>query len=342
MLLEIINSLPSNVLAGLAGAFILWLLKTLLQKYADSNLNKKYNLSGEYLTRYEDLDPSNEIIWRKALATLTQKGASVTGTTKNLSDDKAWFLSLTLTKQKYLTGTYSSENPHDPGLGTIILEIASPIRLEGIWAGYDSVNKSIQSGRYVFLKSLSPSILQLNAKHLNHVLALFGKCLGEKYITPHQLGEYATPGERKKGFVAVVQGKVIGAVTCEIVTLDSIEKASLIPLTQLKSLLPEISFHNGIGLIKSLAVYENFRGRGVASALVKAAVEWLASQEATKIITVAWVSNGTCNAQGVLESCGFYKISEIPQFWHSDSLEKGYLCPDCGNPCRCSAAIFVS
>lgn len=94
-----------------------------------------------------------------------------------------------------------------------------------------------------------------------------------------------------------------------------------------------------IGLFKSIAVTERFKGHGIGTILLRQSVEWFDSQKATAIVSLAWESNGIGFAQGILESLGFRRKLHIENFWYTDSLQKGYQCPTGGNPCRCAANI---
>ena len=58
------------------------------------------------------------------------------------------------------------------------------------------------------------------------------------------------------------------------------------------------------------------------------------------IISTAWKRAGKINIGNILLRSGYNVMTEIPDYWYKDSVEKGYLCPQCGNPCHCSCVIF--
>jgi ribosomal protein S18 acetylase RimI-like enzyme len=331
--LDLFMPVGKEALIALAGAAFAWSLKRVVLSYRNSVLNRKYGLTGEYLSRYEDTEPGKEKAWRKARTLLQQKGDSVVGSTTDLVSNRTWKLDLRIVQQKYLLGSYENEDPTDPGTGVVFLDILLNGQLEGLWAGYDPVNKSVQMGRYLFAKSLPVAVKPLTPERLPYALALFGTCLGERYITRDQLEAYAKDKD-KKGFIAIdSRGGVLGAVICEI--------WNSAPATgeKIAALVPDLAFHK-CGFLKSLAVKETQRGRGVGLKLASAALGWMRSNGSTTEIAVAWVENGRCNARGVLENLGFKEQTKIDRFWYQESKEKGYICPSCGNPCECAALVF--
>lgn len=329
----LLASLGKDIMIALTGAALVWGSKQLVTLCRNSGLSKKYGLTGEYLSRYEDVGSKKSKTWRKARTFLRQKGDNVTGATTDIVDSRTWKLNLQIVQQKYLLGSYENEDLVDPGTGVVFLDILPNGRLEGLWAGYDPVNKSVQLGRYLFAKSLPATIKPLTQEHLPYALALFGTCLGERYITRDQLKAYVEDKD-KKGFVAVDStNNVLGAVLCE--TWNSVPQVN----EKVSTLLPDLDFHK-CGFLKSLAVSEDQRGRGIGLKLASAALDWMRSNGSTTEVAVSWVENGHCNAKGVLENLGFKEQTKIDRFWYQESKEKGYICPSCGNPCECAALIF--
>lgn len=325
-------SLIANIITGLIGAFIVWLLKYLYDSINANRLNRSYSLSGKYISTYEDIDSEGNSVICKASATFKQKGLQVRGTTTNIEEGRTWNLNLDIMHRKYLVGTYSSHNPLDPGLGMVFLEIKPNNILEGLWAGYDSVNRSTQKGRYTFKKQLTTTIKSLG-NYTAPALAIFGTSLGEKYIDAPLIVEYINC-DKKAGFVAIYNSTVIGVVICEI--LDSLDV--LINAKEVETLLPKTNYFTH-GIIRSVAVLPLFRSQGVATELTERAIQWLKEAGATQIIALAWIEE-KCNAGGLLEFFGFHATGVIENYWHQDSINKGYSCPRCGNPCCCSAAVY--
>ena len=85
-----------------------------------------------------------KVVHQCAYAKISQEGYAIKGVT-NLGD-RCWTLDGTISPNGYIYGIYSAEHYADDGIGNFILHIQSADRLEGIWSGYDSINKYIASG----------------------------------------------------------------------------------------------------------------------------------------------------------------------------------------------------
>ena len=85
---------------------------------------------------------------------------------------------------------------------------------------------------------------------------------------------------------------------------------------------------------------ENFHDNGIAGALAAEAHKRFENLGIGYIISTAWKRAGKINIGNILLRSGYNVMTEIPDYWYKDSVEKGYLCPQCGNPCHCSCVIF--
>jgi len=180
----------------------------------------------------------------------------------------------------------------------------------------------------ILAKTPAISVVEMGEAYLDQVLTLFGECLGRGYVTPAHLNEFIrASGGRKKGFVAVLAGEVVGAVTCLVVPTEEIEAVSLIPFDILKKFLPQDLLAGKVGLVKSIAVHESYRKQGIGRALLISALGWLGEAGAAPVFVAAWVPGKTCNACGLLEASGFRRLFVIREFWYRDSVKKGYSCP---------------
>jgi GNAT superfamily N-acetyltransferase len=141
--------------------------------------------------------------------------------------------------------------------------------------------------------------------------------------------------------VALERRSVIGAVTAECLGYESfLQRVPADMADAVKSKTPRFDFHL-IGFIRTVAVSENMRGRGVGTKLVKAAVKRLHKLGATSIVTIGWADRDGCHIAGLVTALGFTEIATFRDFWKADSIAKEYSCPTCGNPCRCQANLFL-
>ena len=100
------------------------------------------------------------------------------------------------------------------------------------------------------------------------------------------------------------------------------------------------AFGNKIGYLATIAVSEKYRGNGIASRLIGEVHERFAHENINYIISTAWKHAGKINIGNVLERSGYHFVLEIPDYWYEDSVQKGFSCPQCGNPCHCACVIF--
>ena len=58
------------------------------------------------------------------------------------------------------------------------------------------------------------------------------------------------------------------------------------------------------------------------------------------VLSVVWQQDNN-NITKLLKEEGFELLKPIKDYWHKDSLEKGYVCPACGGPpCGCEGYVL--
>lgn len=326
-----------NILSGLIGALLLWTGGRFVARRRTAALERRYTLAGEYLSWYEDPQPDGSAPVRKAIALLARDGNAISGTTTNLDDKRTWQLRLSLHANRYLVGTYSSEQPTDPGLGAVFLEITAPGCMEGRWVGFDPATRAIQSGAYRFSRTVPVRITGLPKEDAGLALALLSRGLGEQYITEPDLSRYlSTPDARAFAATDPETGRLVGVALAEIIPLEALGNGTARIRAALNQ--PHLS---SVGLLRSVTVLDGWRNRGIATRLAKHTTTWLDGRKPPLEISLAWVKpNGSCPAAGILESAGFEAATTLDSFWTEDSTSRGYDCPVCGNPCRCAAKLY--
>ena len=95
-----------------------------------------------------------------------------------------------------------------------------------------------------------------------------------------------------------------------------------------------------VGVLKTIAVKDGFQKQGLGNALVKDTINCLLQYNAIAIFTSLWDNPDTDSNISLLIKNGFRWQKTIPNYWTSDSIKKGYHCPACGHPCKCSASIY--
>ena len=91
------------------------------------------------------------------------------------------------------------------------------------------------------------------------------------------------------------------------------------------------------GLLDSVAVSADFKGRGIGTELGRRCIEEMRARGCGIVCAMAWKNiHGVTNIAKVLERLGLRETVAIQGYWNLmvDSPE-GHDCPICGAPCRC-------
>lgn len=335
----ILIAVAKDLYPGLIGAFITFLFVKTRTKIKNYKLQKKYAITGEYLSEFGDLVNGKKVTIT-APASLKQEGLKVTGITS--SKDRTWRLEGLISESGYLHGVYEAESFSDDGIGNFFLHIRSNGRLVGTWTGYDSVNKTIQSGSYEFTKKSTVEIHPLSIADCIAAIDLIDNLLGKDYVIPAELLNLLNDSNTIC-LKAVKDNRLIGVVLGYIMSRENALK-----ITKLNSLKFPNAFSacDKVGIIKTIAVQEEYQGQGVGSRLLTKSEELLKSSGISLVMSVVWrirTENGDFieNAGGLMRQNNFRSIGIQEEFWKQDSIEKGFSCPSCGNPpCLCAANIY--
>ncbi len=313
--------------------------------YKISNCNIK--IDGKYITKFEDIvDGENVIV--KAKAELFHKDDAIVGST-SLNDntnphvqERSWRIEGKISSNGYFYGIYFAENPVDPGIGNFFLKIYNDKSMEGLWAGYDSVNEKIASGRYSFRPIYEGyDIIHIKNEHIPQIILISDIELGKDFFADHQLRSAIEDKENIVFWVAInrLDNKVIGFVLCYVCSLEEATKIIFWPENNTPK---SFAYSRKIGLIKSIVVRKEYQGYGVGSRLVEEVYEDLKQKGVDSFCSIAWKNEKKVNVEGILTSLGFNAYAEIDNYWKAQSDELGYHCPSCGAPpCTCTGVIFT-
>ena len=92
--------------------------------------------------------------------------------------------------------------------------------------------------------------------------------------------------------------------------------------------------------VKTIAVHPSFQGHGIGTIIFNEVQQIAQANGVHNCYCIAWKRNGKVAMHNIHINAGFDVIREIENYWKLDSLEKEYDCPECGNPCECSAVIY--
>lgn len=306
--------------------------------YESPTLSGDY-LSGDYITHYADR-AGGKTIMRSAPATIYQEGLDIRGETtllgrtwilKGKIDDDDWFVD----------GKYYAKSRFDKGRGYFFLKI-NPIGdldggdLDGYWIGYDSDNKIINEGCYWFKRTPEIQIQSITESYYQNVLDLSSRCLGKGYlpVIPH------IETNKSVFLVAISSKKFIGFAYAKMIEKNELN--DILKNQQIR-IPPDIKRANEtgtLGFLNTVCVEPDYKGRGVATILVKECLKNLVTLGAKTLICIAWKSSAGVHIGGVIRKLGFRKWITLDKFWAEESKSLNYSCPVCGDPpCDCSAVI---
>ncbi len=96
------------------------------------------------------------------------------------------------------------------------------------------------------------------------------------------------------------------------------------------------------GLLKTVAVSQKYQHKGIGNRLLEYAVCHMHQNKIKHISTIVWKQSPNKTAlEKILLKKNFTLQYEIQDFWKEDSIQHKYDCPVCGNPCSCSALIYM-
>jgi ribosomal protein S18 acetylase RimI-like enzyme len=95
-----------------------------------------------------------------------------------------------------------------------------------------------------------------------------------------------------------------------------------------------------IGSIETILVSDVYRRRGIGTSLSRAMLHALLRQGMNHILMAVLISERPDNSRGIARSAGLQPVGLISDFWLEESVERGYECSACGNPCRCAVEIW--
>jgi GNAT superfamily N-acetyltransferase len=336
------SDLAASLLLAAIGSAVTFFFQAGRRFYRNRQLRQQYPVAGLFATEFEDKSEEGVVV-QKGLTRIQQQGMEITGVTSELQTGRCWQLKGRINSEVFISGVYAAEDPHDTGNGTFFVEIDGATGdMQGLWAGYDSVHRSIEGGRYHFRRCPETEIRPAERHEARSLVALLGDALGDRYVEYDEVARLIDGTNSELCLVARTENnEIAGAATASIVPHrdlpDSFPKGQEHVLRQ----LPLSSHHENVGLIQAVAVSSLYRERGIATQLTRSAMDWLRERQATIALSFGWKSPEGCHIGGVFESCGFNPVQEVERFWLDDSRDAGYSCPSCGDICRCAAVIFT-
>ena len=302
----------------------------------DVKVRKSFKISGEYMSFYEDIEDGRVVV-RKAPVVLKNFFGRITGKTW-FGGSQAWKIQAKMYNKKRVVGTYFAKSNIDDGLGNFFLNVVDANTLEGFWSGYDNVNNTITTGKYIFRRRYKGySIRKATVADFASVIKIADIQLGEDYLTKERLEKTLDKNLSDDILVAVENATDNIIAFCLYKHISHEDAIRICQGYKLRNMM----FADSIGYVATVATKEEFKHLGIATALVDKCLNEMKEEGIKCFISTAWKHAGITNIASVLESHGFVKEIEMPKYWYESSLREGYSCPRCGNPCTCSCVLYT-
>ena len=325
-----------NIIIGLFSGGLVALFSTARRKIANYKIERKYPIAGEYISKFED-ENNGKIEVITAPVVLKQKGKNIIGKTKVIDGSRCWILEGEISSGGHLYGVYSAEDPYDKGIGNFFLYINYKRNMEGLWSGFDSVNRKITSGRYTFTPVMADfMIMDALENDISSIVDISDKELGKDYLNDYDIRSLFEKSDSIFRIVKSSSGEIIGFSYSYYATPVIVKERS-----RIKKLPKSFEYSNNIGILKTVAVKSKCKNRGIGTALVIDAINKMKEKSIYSVITIAWKSKDKINMEGIMKNNDFLRYNEISDYWKEDSIREGFYCPTCGSPpCFCSAVIY--
>ena len=333
--MELLGVAVENILVGVLSAGFIVFVAFIRKKIYNLRMERKYPVAGKYLTKFEDEINGDQIVIT-APAKLKQKGQNILGESEMPNESRKWILEGKISSGGHIHGVYYAEDPYDKGIGNFFLYINYKRQMEGLWSGFDSLNKKISSGRYYFEPILENILIRdAEARDLPRILEISDSELGENYLGG-QIESELVSGNTIFRVAESLRDGIVGFSYSYISTGIEIKQKS-----KIKSLPKSIELSSKIALLKTIAVSGKMAGKGIGSSLMRDTFEKFKNLGVESVCCVAWKSSKGINIGGLMSLFKFTKFKELNNFWKQDSLTQNYYCLECGKPCLCSAVIFT-
>jgi predicted N-acetyltransferase YhbS len=296
------------------------------------------SIKGEFLIKVEV--EGNVTTKKHTLSsTLKQSGTKVYGETSTTNENEVLIIDGEVSSSGNFQGFYSAKGIQEHGTGNFSFSINSGNQMNGVWSGYDVANKKIANGKCLLVPVFkSFEIASHSESNVQGVIALSDDELGKDYFSQDSLSDLM----KKEGMVLSValnsSGKVIGFILGFVARQSEIQ-------TFLKKIKP-VELRAGInaekiGVLKTMAISNDYKGQGIGTALIKDCISKLEMKGVSLICALAWQCEKGINVGHILENEHFEIRHELKKYWAEDSIQRNYNCPECGEPpCNCSAVIY--
>jgi len=181
------------------------------------------------------------------------------------------------------------------------------------------------------------NIKAMQHEDLEEIMMISEIVMGRDYLSKKELIEDIRKSEKggiRNNLVATDNGKIIGYVIMHAPGSWSVNQSCSPNLWP--SPIERCAYY------KSINVLEENRGYGVGTKLSEEAIRNAKKQRADTIIVHAWLNSPSNSSLRLMEKLGGKVIKVYEKRWYEESIQNGWECSRCGNPCYCdSAEMFI-
>ena len=331
-----IHTILENTAAAVMGATLSGAVILAAKRSIELIEERKYSLSGEYRSSYDDLVDGESVVQRD-IVKLKQRGLKITGEQYDKQNNRGWQLRGNIDRVSgHIHGFYKAKGHQDSGVGVFIFEQKNGGVLDGLWAGYDSQNKNIEHGKYKLLPHLNVRVREAQDEDMARILEIACHALGHDYL---DVDDFQNTSSRYI-YVSEYEGKIQGFALAECLEKDGFNDVIKGNPWRLSADVKQADRSGKIGVIKFVAIDPAFQKKGIGMKLVQESLAALKKAGMDLVVSIGWKTDYV-HIEPILLANGFVKRSSFKEFWHKESVERGYDCPRCGNPCHCEAILFI-
>jgi len=183
-----------------------------------------------------------------------------------------------------------------------------------------------------------PIIRILSVSEIHSAFTIAYNELGSDYLTENDFLETLDTDD-SFCMISTRKGIVSGFSICKIFGPDKIDEMLALPDCDEKNILMNF---DTIGILDSVAVAQEMKGKGIGSELIDACCRELTARGTKIICAMAWKDiKGNVNIGSLLKKMGMLPSIEITGYWNRFVTSPGgHDCPVCGRPCKCSAVLY--
>lgn len=162
------------------------------------------------------------------------------------------------------------------------------------------------------------------------VLCIANECVGENLYTAD---DFLSVFRSDWKYLLVLRnslGTIVGYIFFLITSTREIELSTGGERGKLGSL-------SRCGRIQSVALKEEYRGRGYSEKMINTAIEIFLENEIDTVFIVCWKPGGVLPLKKALGRCGFSFTATVKEAWYSSER---LFCPYCHGRCHCDADIY--